>query len=151
MDGSPELTPAAEMGNLITLNDESRPIAIPHFDVQTTHLTLGIWKSPSGNLDKQLEHLRSKSNKWTTAMQAANLTRDEAFLSFTCIYIPSLRYGLGTCYFSSSALLHVQRPAINTILPKMGYNRHLPWAVVYGPRRLGALGLPNLIYEQEGL
>ena len=147
-DGTPELTPANEMGDLITLNDEQRPIAIPHFDAQQSHLTLGVWKSLSGNLDKQFEHLRSKSSKWTNAMAIANLTRDEAYMSFTRIYIPSLRYGLGTCYFPPSALLRIQRPAVQTILPKMGYNRHLPRAVVYGPRNLGALGLPSLIYEQ---
>ena len=81
-------------------------------------------------------------------MQSANLTRDEAFLSFTRIYIPSLRYGLGTCSFPPSDLIRIQRPAINAILPKMGYNRHLPRAVVFGPRNLGALGLPSLVFEQ---
>ena len=30
----------------------------------------------------------------------------------------------------------------------MGFNRHLLRAVVYGPRNLGALGLPSLIFEQ---
>ena len=81
-------------------------------------------------------------------MQSANLTRDEAFLSFTRIYIPSLRYGLGTCSFPISDLIRIQRPAINAILPKMGYNRHLPRAVVFGPRNFGALGLPSLVFEQ---
>ena len=144
-NGTPELTPATDMRSLITLPDESGPIAIPHFDVNEAHLTLGVWKSPAGNLEKQLEHLRSKSSKWTAAMQMANLSRDEAFLSFTRIYIPSLRYGLGTCFFPASSLLRIQRPAVQAILPKMGYNRHLPRAVVYGPRTLGALGLPILI------
>ena len=148
-DGTPELTRANDMGDLITLNNEAGPIAIPHFDAQQSHLTFGVWKSPGGNLDKQLDHLRSKSLKWTNAMATANLTRDEACMSFTRIYIPSLRYGLGTCYFPPSALLRVQCPAVNTILPKMGYNRNLPRAVVYGPRNVGALGLPNLIYEQS--
>ena len=147
-NGTPELTPATDMGNLITLADESGPIAIPHFDVTEAHLTLGVWKSPAGNLAKQFDHLTAKSSKWTAAMQMANLTRDEATLSFTRIYIPSLRYGLGTCFFPASSLLRIQRPAVQAILPKMGYNRHLPRAVVYGPRTLGALGLPNLIYEQ---
>ena len=147
-DGIPELTPAASIGNPIKLNDESGPIEIPHFDTQEAHLTLGVWKSPSGNLDKQFTHLLSKSRKWTKAMQSAPLTKDEAYLSYSRIYIPSLRYGLGTCYFDPTALLKIQRPAVNTILPKMGFNRHLPRAVVYGPRNLGALGLPSLIFEQ---
>ena len=147
-DGTPEFTPATEIGDLITLDEHSGPIAIPHFDANTPHLTLGVWKSMAGNLDKQFDHLYTKSIKWTTSMLAAHLTRDEAFLSFTRIYIPSLRYGLGTCYFRATELNKIQRPAINAILPKMGYNRHLARAVVYGPRTMGGLGVPNLIYEQ---
>ena len=37
-DGVPELTPSAEMGNLITLNDDNGPIEIPHFDTNDAHL-----------------------------------------------------------------------------------------------------------------
>ena len=147
-DGTPELTPASEIGNLITLNDDSGPITIPHYDSSEAHLTLGVWKSLSGNLTKQHDHLMDKSHKWTKSMVAANLTRDEAFLSFTRIYIPSLRYGLGTCFFPEPDLLRIQRPAVNAILPKMGYNCHFPRAVVYGSRTSGGLGLPSLVYEQ---
>ena len=147
-DGVPELTPSAEMGNLITLNDDNGPIEIPHFDTKEAHLTLGVWKSLSGNLQKQYEHLQKKSTTWTSSMIAAPLTKDEAFLSFTRIYIPSLCYGLGTCFFSPADLRRIQRPAVNAILPKMGYNRHTPRDVVFGPRSLGALGLPDLVFEQ---
>ena len=34
------------------------------------------------------------------------------------------------------------------MLPKMGLNRHLPLAVVYGPIDNGGLGLPSLTFEQ---
>ncbi len=147
-DGTPEFMPASTIGDLISLKDDSGNVAIPHFDANEPHLTLGVWKSPAGNLSKQFEHLRDKSNRWTKSMQAAPLTKDEAFMSYTRIYIPSLRYGLGTCFFPPQDLLIIQRPAIRTILPKMGFNRHLPRAVVFGPRNLGALGLPSLVFEQ---
>ena len=80
--------------------------------------------------------------------QCAPLTKDEATLSYSRIYIPSLRYGLGTCHFTPGDLQRIQRPAVNVVLPKMGYNRHLPRPVVYGPTCLGAVGLPCLIFEQ---
>ena len=147
-DGVPEMTPADQIGNLIQLDDDTGSIQIPHYDVTKAHLTLGVWKSPAGNLEQQYIHLLNKSKTWTASMHAAPLTKDEAFLSYTRIYIPSLRYGLGTCFFQPSDLLRIQRPAINTILPKMGFNRHLPRAVVFGPRNLGAMGLPSLVYEQ---
>ena len=148
VNGAPQFTSASIIGRLIHLNDDSGNIEIPHFDAQEAHLTLGVWKSPSGNLKQQFDHLVAKSKKWTTAMQSAPLTKDEALLSYSRIYIPSLRYGLGTCYFHANELLRIQRPAVNIILPKMGFNRHFPRPIVYGPPCLGALGLPCLIFEQ---
>ena len=147
-DGTPEFTPATQIGDLISLTDEIEQVNIPHFDANSSHLTLGVWKSPAGNLEKQLQHLREKSAKWTQSMRSAPLTKDEALMSYSRIYIPSLRYGLGTCYFSPKDLLTIQRPAIRTILPKMGFNQHLPRDVVFGPRNLGGLGLPSLVFEQ---
>ena len=81
-------------------------------------------------------------------MYAAPLTKDEALMSFSRIYIPSLRYGLGTCYFLPKDLITIQQPAIRAILPKMGFNRHLSRDVVFGPRNIGGLGLPSLVFEQ---
>ena len=147
-DGSPELTPAVDIGCPISLQDANVAVPIPHYDVSDAHLTLGVWKSPSGNLQAHLRHLQSKSHHWTTSMRAAPLTKDEAFLSYSRIYIPSLRYGLGTCYFSMDDLGKIQKPAINVILPKMGFNRHLPRIVTFGPRNMGALGIPHLALEQ---
>ena len=107
-DGAPEFTPATQMGDLISLTDDSGRVPIPHFDTGTAHLTLGVWKSPAGNLEQQFNYLQTKSARWTKSMQTAPLTKDEALMSFSRIYIPSMRYGLGTCYFSSSDLLKIQ-------------------------------------------
>ena len=99
MNGAPQFTSASDIGRLIHLKDDSGTIEIPHFDAHDAHLTLGVWKSPSGNLEQQLDHLTAKSRKWTSAMQAAPLTKDEAFLSYCRIFIPSLRYGLEPATF----------------------------------------------------
>ena len=80
----------------------------------------------SGNYNQQREYLLNKSLKWTASMRAATLMKDEANMSYSRIYIPSLRYGLGTRYLSPKELLQIQHPAVNVILPKMGFNRHLP-------------------------
>ena len=146
--GAPTITPATTIGNRITLQNDGGTIEIPHMDATEAHLTLGVWKTPACNGTRQLDHLTTKTNKWTAAMHAAPVTKDEAHLSYSRIYIPSIRYGLGTCYFTTEDLLRIQRPAVNFALSKMGYNQHTPRAVVYGPRALGALGLPSLLLEQ---
>ena len=121
-DGTPTLLDAATIGNLISMNDDPSTEQPPQLDPWKSHLTLGVWKSPAGNYNQQREHLINKSRKWTESMRAATLTKDEATMSYSRIYIPSLRYGLGTCYLSPQELLQIQRPAVNVILPKMGFN-----------------------------
>ena len=41
-DSTPKFTPANEIGSILTLNDASGTITIPHFDVNEAHLTLGV-------------------------------------------------------------------------------------------------------------
>ena len=78
-DGAPEMTPAEQIGNLIQLDDDSGPISIPHYDVTKAHLTLGVWKSPAGNLEQRYLHLLNKSKTWTASMHAAPTLQSTEF------------------------------------------------------------------------
>ena len=42
----------------------------------------------------------------------------------------------------------IQTPIYQSILPKMGYNRHIPLAVRYGPAKYGGMGLIHTYTEQ---
>jgi len=45
-------------------------------------------------------------------------------------------------------LRQIERPAVNAFLPKMGYNRHMPRAVVFAPQESLGCGLRSLQHEQ---
>ena len=42
----------------------------------------------------------------------------------------------------------IQKPIINYILPKLGYNRHFPRAVVFGSPHFGGLNFKSLYADQ---
>jgi hypothetical protein len=44
----------------------------------------------------------------------------------------------------------MQRPIINTVLSKIGYNRHMLRALVFAPTSIGGIGLLDLFMEQGG-
>jgi hypothetical protein len=44
----------------------------------------------------------------------------------------------------------MQNPIIHAVLTKLGYNRHMPRAVVYASTTLGGIGLIDLLMEQGG-
>jgi hypothetical protein len=53
-----------------------------------------------------------------------------------------------TTSITKEKLLKIQSPIINTVLTKLGFNRHMPQPVVFAPTTLGGLGLLDLYTEQ---
>ena len=142
------MIPAANIQPKISLDNDDKSTPIQHYDCHHAHRTLGQYKAPSGNQDKHLQYLSTKSNGWLVAIQEANLTRQEAQAAYEMIWFPSISYGLGTTNLSYKELNQIQRPVINRILPALGYNRNLPRAVVFGSSSFGGLNMQHLYINQ---
>ena len=146
--GKASLAPTTDFTTKICLTDGQQSTPIQHYDCDKAHRTLGQYKSPNGNQSAQLAHMQKKSNEWLAAIQEANLTHQEAKAAYEMIWFPSLSYGLGTTNLSYQELNQLQKPIINRILPALGYNRHLPRAVVFGSSKYGGLGMKHLYIDQ---
>ena len=146
--GLPTLRPAHSIQPKISLHEGQHQTTIQHLDHNQTHRTLGQFKAPNGNQSAQLSYMQTKSQKWLTMIQAAHLTKQEAEAAYKMIWFPSLSYGTGTTNLSYNDLNRIQQPIINHILPLLGYNRHLPRAVVFGSSKFGGLNLKHLYIEQ---
>ena len=142
------IIPAKDLPTKITLKDAQQSTTIQHYDCQKAHRTLGQLKAPNGNQLDHLQFMETKSQNWLTAIAEARLTRQEAHAAYTMIWFPSLSYGLGTTNLTYEELNRIQKPVINRILPALGYNRHLPRAVVYGSSRFGGLNFKHLYIDQ---
>ena len=140
--------PANEIKPQIVLKDGQQSTPIQHHNSTTPHRTLGQFKSPAGNTSSQLAFMEKKSSTWLTAIKAAQLTKQEAQAAYEMMWFPSLSYGLGTTNLSYNELNNLQKPIINHILPQLGYNRHLPRAVVFGCPKFGGLNLKHLYIDQ---
>jgi hypothetical protein len=69
--------------------------------------------------------------------------------SWTSIYIPAIAYLLVATHFQEKDLNKIKNKAHMTFLPKIGYNRHTPRAVVYGPAECGGIGIKNLFVKNS--
>ena len=136
--------PATNIEPKILLNQTP----IKHYNCTDAHRTLGQYKAPDGNTSSQLDFMKQKSTNWLHAIHEANLTKQEAQAAYDMMWFPSLSYGLGTTNLSYRELNKIQKPIINHILPKLGYNRHLPRAVVFGSSKFGGLNLKHLYIDQ---
>ena len=142
------IVPAKAIQPKIMLDDDTHPTQIKHLDCHLAHRTLGQYKAPNGQQTEHLQYMEKKSNAWLLAIKEARLTKREALSAYETIWLPSLAYGLGTINISHKELDRLQRPIINRILPILGYNRHLPRAVVFGNSKFGGLNLHHLYIEQ---
>jgi hypothetical protein len=153
-EGKPRPTTKAELdqdGVSISIQEsgEASKTIIQHLDCSTAHKTLGLQKTPIGNQDEQLQKIHEKSNNIAQAIATSSITRDQAKTAWTSMYIPAIAYPLVATYFQENDLNKVENKALTAFLPKMGYNRHMPRAVVYGPEECGGMGIKNLYVEQS--
>jgi len=68
---------------------------------------------------------------------------------YRSMFFSSAGFSLPTTYFTESQLDSVQSPALQAMLPGMGYNRFTARAAVFGPSPLGGIDLHRL-YDRQG-
>ena len=130
-------------------NEQGTPTTIKHLDCNTAHRTLGLYKSPTGNQSDQIEKITEKSNTIAASIAASSVTRSQATIAWNSIYVPAVAYPLVATYMSKETLIKIENKALTKFLPKMGYNRNTARAVIYGPERMGGVGIKNLYVEQS--
>ena len=76
------------------------------------------------------------------------MTRLDAYLIYQINYKPALTYPLHHTLFTDTQCNTIQSAFINAILPKMGYNCHMPRVVIFGPAKYGGSGLADAKVQQ---
>jgi hypothetical protein len=134
----------------ITVKDSATgmDIEIRQSEVNTSHRTLGVWKTMVGDESDHRAVLQDRSDQMGTIVGTAHLTRHQARVAYNSIYTPMMAYSLSACSFKETELDNLQTHAIGKFLPAMGYDRSFPRAAVFGPRAYGGLNLNNLYTEQ---
>jgi hypothetical protein len=67
---------------------------------------------------------------------------------FMTIYGPIAKYPLPATSMSESQLQKIQQPIITSVLSRLGFNPHMPRAVIHASTRYGGVGLIDLYTEQ---
>jgi hypothetical protein len=98
----------------------------------------------------QAEALHKKCEKLATAFTGCKLCPSETIQGYRSIFLPGVRYGMSATTLSPTQLRQSQQLIMSIILPKLGFNRHMPRQVVYAPSHFGGIGLHDL-YVQQGL
>ena len=117
--------------------------------VTESHRTLGAHKTMIGCEKMQQEVLQEKSDAFAAIVKSSSLSRRQARVAYTSLYMPAITYCLPAVNLSEEILTQIQCKAVGAFLPAMGYDHSFPRQIVYGPRNFGGLNLGNLYTEQS--
>jgi hypothetical protein len=151
LDGTPYPQTIAEQNlSPITVHDSinNTTTEIRQEEVTTPHKTLGVMKTMVGDETEHMKTLQKKSSNMALMVSSAPLTRHQARVAYNSVYSPMMTYSLPACSYTENELGDMQSSAVGQFLPKMGYDRTFPRAVVFGPREAGGLNLTHMYTEQ---
>jgi hypothetical protein len=134
----------------IDINDSetNTPQPIHEIKPKEAYKLLGIHMAIDGNSIAQTQHMETKCNNCVQLWNKCQLNPQEATVRLYSIIYPTLKYGLAATSIPDVKLDQAQAKITNKILPTLGYNRHFPRDVVYGPTQYGGLGIHRLSTEQ---
>jgi hypothetical protein len=92
--------------------------------------------------------LKEKAVKMKKLIKQLYLPKHEMYTCWMTIVLPTIKYGLSATIINSKKMIELQQPLTHEILPKIGYNRHTPRALVYASTTRGGIGLQNMDSEQ---
>jgi hypothetical protein len=148
-NGTQILCNSNQLGALEIPDSETRTTCqIEEIPSSESYKLLGVQMALDGNTKAQEQLLQEKCTKMARVFHQAPLSKEDCLQGYTTVLLPTLKYGLMATAIPWYTLTTIQKTLTNTILPKMGYNRRMPRAVVHAPEELGGLGLQQLATEQ---
>ena len=109
---------------------------------------LGVRMSTSGDFHDEYKFRVQQSYEMAAILERTKLSRVESNLVYKVRFKPRLHYPLAVTTFNDKQADEIERPFINAVLPKLGFNRKMPRVVVFGPKSMGGVGLTKISYDQ---
>jgi hypothetical protein len=123
-------------------------VNIPQLQSTEAYKYLGVHIAMDGNMHSQEKSLTEKCAKYITIFSQCQMTLSNMQMIYRTVFGPAVKYVLPATTLSDKFLTDVQKPIVVLALSKMGFNQHMPRAVVMAPLHFGGLGLFDLVVEQ---
>ena len=99
----------------------------------------------------EVSRLKTKAHKLAQRISAASFSCNEAYMLYRSYYLPSISYSFPAGIMTFKESEKVQGQVIQALINGMGYNRHTPRAIIFGPYEFGGVGLSHLFSEQGSI
>jgi len=132
------------------MNDVSGSrIPLDRLEPHEAERSLGIRLAPDGNHTAELQFRKEQTLVWASRIANSKAPRHITWLNFKTVLLKQVEYPLMVTTFSRAECDDILRPALQTVLPALGVNRHFPRDMLYGHADHFGLAIPNL-YDSQG-
>jgi len=108
---------------------------------------VGVVQALSGNPTPAITALRAKADSWLSAIRSHFLPRPLLWTAVEHVLWPSLRYPLAVMSLNQTQAHSLTSRLYQTLLPRLGVNRHFPVALRHADTSFLGLGLPHPYWE----
>jgi exonuclease III len=132
-------------GRPICVRDaKGRSTQLKQLSAYVSYKTLGTFQAPGSRQVAQAQALRTRSQKLIRILATSTCQGPSAWMFYSSVYCKSVGYPLTVSRLDIKKLTEIQRPMIPLLLNRLGYDRTLAHALVFGPRTLGGLGVTHI-------
>ena len=149
-DGNPHLTQLASP-TLMHIEDSEthNTINVNSMQLTDSYKLLGVPISFAGQIEDQVKILSTNVQHLIQVFHKVTLSHDDTFLGYKTVAIPKLHYPLAATVIPSHQLRKMQDSLTYNILPRIGFNRNFPRAIVHAPKYFGGLAFHDLEAQQK--
>eukprot|EP00957_Ditylum_brightwellii_P048715 3696571-Ditylum_brightwellii.AAC.1 len=132
----------------LTHSKEQNAMVLQHIKPTDAIRQLGIKNNMIGG------HKVDFSNRYKSSIRMARwikknfISPKNALRIYQNIWLPAVQYPLACTTWSQKEYKKLTSLFLNAILPKLGLNKHFPWAVVHSSRNYREFQLAHLFIEQ---
>ena len=105
--------------------------------------TLGVWQSPTGKEDTQVEKLVEAINTWCSGMQSRFLPSQDVEMAIKCTIGRKIHYCLVATNFTKKQCKAIIDPIIRRVMPKMKLSRTTSRVLIHAPTSLLGIGIDD--------
>ena len=124
------------------------PVTIKRIEAWDAERILGVMCSLEGGDDTELQYRIQQAVLLAGRIKQSPLSRFDAEIVYRERWMSTIKYCLPITRFTPHQCHQVTKIVEQAILPKLGFNRHMPKAVLYDPKLYGGKQLMNTHTEQ---
>lgn len=148
-DGSPEYQPVSEISGILKVKDTQGVLrSLQLLEPWHAERTLGVRLAPDGNMEAQYKWMLDTAEAWADKIRAGYLPRHLTWLAWKSTIQKTLEYPLPITTLTRKQRDKISSTLASAALPRCGFLRTFPRALVYAPVKVGGLEIPNLFIEQ---